>query len=81
MKSDDWPVPMIRFLETPDRVFRLEITPDTPGVCKRCATLTLESGPPLTDDEWRQVCTDAVAGFVADGIDLIGWSYPEQSDD
>lgn len=67
----------------PRRVFRVRLTPDTPGVCRRSVTVTVEAGPPMEFD--RDELDGIMARFVADlvgrGIDVVGWGYEADEDD
>lgn len=64
---------MKQFIELADRVFSYEITPDTPGICRRTMTVEVESGPPLTREEYDRVTAAVVAEMVAAGSVVYGW--------
>lgn len=65
---------MTTFLETANRVFRVDILPDTEGCCPRTLTLSVESGPLLTEEEYLDLSKRIVAYLVAEGVGVKTWS-------
>jgi hypothetical protein len=65
---------MVRYVKTPTHVFRFEVTPDTPGRCRRTVRIHIESGPPLDEDDYRRISAKLVAELVGFGCDVYRWS-------
>lgn len=61
------------FIETATRVFRIERTPDSPGICKRQFSVQLESGEPMTDEEWHAIIDEVIAEAVSRGCYDVSW--------
>jgi hypothetical protein len=66
-----------RYVELADRVFSITITPDTPGHLRRQVLIAVESGPGLTEQEYKQITASVVADLVSQGVDVIGWEGVE----
>lgn len=76
----------VQYVETANRVFRLEERPNDPDAppdahCRRTVTVTLESGPPLTREEVDSILLTTIADAVSRGIDVIGWDTGDEDDD
>jgi hypothetical protein len=70
----------VEYIETADHVFRAEFIPgdEVPGHCRRRLTITVESGPPITEAEALPALTQMIASMVADGIDVVSWGVVEE---
>ena len=64
---------MVEYIELADRVVRVKMVPDTPGVCRRRVTLRVVSGPEFSEDEADRVMAAIVAELVGTGNDMIRW--------
>lgn len=66
---------MIRYIETSNRVFAWEVTPDTEPelVRPRTITITIVSGPPLSLEEYQRLSARLVAELVGEGVIVHSW--------
>ncbi len=68
---------MTTYVELEDRVFGFSVEPDTPGTCRRTLTIWVESGAPLSEEEYRRISAWCVAELVGGRADVIGWGFEE----
>lgn len=73
----------VEIIETATHVFQVELTPDTPGYIRRVLTISLLSGPDLTDAQWGRVKEVIVRALIASGnrVHRVGAVHEPPEDD
>lgn len=71
----------VQLVETETHVFEVVTTPDTPGRCRRQATVRVLSGWDLTNEEWQRVAETLVRAFIAAGNRVYAIQWGLEGDD